>query len=133
MAWTASKDREDSEAIYIVFTDAGNPASPQTLRLLKPITLAQAQDRVRDWIADHSDSGIATGTVTPAATPTPDPDNTLMQQWKDAVSNFRQAQKGVALGLFDTTSAFYTTPQADMLAIWNGATTAQKVKGLGVI
>lgn len=133
MAWTASKDREDASHIYIVFTEAGNPSSPQTLPIAKPVTLERAQEMVRDWIAAHSATGIDTGAITPAAAPTPDVDQTLMEQWQEAVFNFRQAEKGVALGLFNTSSQFYATPQTAMLNMWAAATTPQKVKALKVI
>jgi hypothetical protein len=109
MAWTANKDREDTDFLYIVLTEAGNPASPQTLHIRKPVTLAGVQTLVRDWIADHSDTGIPSGVVTPAAPPTPptpDPDATLRQQFLDALQAIRQLDKAIALPI--TTGATLT-------------------------
>ena len=86
----------------------------------------------RDTVKSTSDA-LVTGNYVPGAAPAPDPDQSLMDTWKGAVNDFRQAQKGVDLGLFATNSTFYTTPQTAMMNIWNSATTAQKTKGLKVI
>jgi hypothetical protein len=88
---------------------------------------------VRDWIASHTDSGIPAESIIPAANPVPDSDQVLLEQWLAAVRDVQQAQKAVALGIFDTSSAFYTTPFGAMMSIWNGATVAQKAKGIRVL
>ena len=86
----------------------------------------------RDMVKSTSDA-LAAGNYVPGPAPTGDPDQSLMDTWKASVNDFRQAQKGVDLGLFATNNTFYTTPQTAMMNIWNSATTAQKTKGLKVI
>lgn len=72
MAWTAKKVAEDTNYIYLEFSEPGNTASPVRLPVAKPVSLDRVREIVRDWIADHAASGIPDNdTIIPATIPTP--------------------------------------------------------------
>ena len=144
MAWTATFKRYDADnnVIWVDFSDGTMTISrefhppPDLSNLGAAAAWFKVEARRVIGVLttkDTLETAIPDTDVTPNPDPTPDPDNSLVQQFSDALFAIKQLDKAIALPI--TTGGALTTLQnaratqlSDLQALYNAQSAAVKTK-----